>query len=288
VDFAGWGHPAFSDEEMFDPSRLNEPGRVDGAAGDAGEVGGEAADAFAGRGIHEVLDVATEIGLTEGQVILAPRRDDGWHGGEAGLGGIEELASEVGGRVALEDPGSVGKRKLFLFLPQGAEIEPVVPGGSRSAVDATFGATEVDGGVPDEEDVVEGGGVVVAVERGELRVETLGIEQDAEEVDRGAGGGVEVDPADLRERLAVGESDAVNGAAGKDADAVEDLVFGMEEGLGDRKERCIQAACVQFDGESGGREEDDPVAEAVGQRDGVEVMDRADAVGLRIQGVGVR
>jgi hypothetical protein len=49
------------------------------------------------------------------------------------------------------------------------------------AVDATLVASEVDGGVSDEEHVVEGGGLVVAVERGELRVETLGIEQDSEE-----------------------------------------------------------------------------------------------------------
>ena len=91
------------------------------------------------------------------------------------------MASEGGGRVALEDPGSVGERKLLLFLPQGAEVEPLVAGPSGLAVDATLVASEVDGGVSDEEHVVEGGGLVVAVERGELRVETLGIEQDSEE-----------------------------------------------------------------------------------------------------------
>lgn len=241
-------------------------------------MGGEAADAFAGRGVHEVLDVAAEVGLTEGQVILGPRGDDGGQGGEAGLGGVEELASEGGGRVALEDPGSVGEREPFLFLPQGAEVEPVVAGGSWLSINAALGAAEVDGGVPNEEDVVEGGGVVVAVERGEFRMQTLGVEQDAEEVDGGAGGGVEVDPADGGEGVPVGETDAVDWAAGKDADAVEDLVFGMEQGFGDGEQGGVESAGVEFHRELGGREKDDPVAEAVSQRHGVEVVDRADAV----------
>ncbi len=103
---------------MFARLRLNESGRVDGAAGDSGEVGGEAADAFAGRGVHEVLDVATEVGLAEGEVVLGTGGNDGGHGGEAGLGGIEELASEGGGRVMAQNPGRVGEGQLFLRLPE--------------------------------------------------------------------------------------------------------------------------------------------------------------------------
>ena len=43
---------------------------MDGTFREGGEAFGEAADAFAGRGIHEVLDVTAEVGLTEGQVVL--------------------------------------------------------------------------------------------------------------------------------------------------------------------------------------------------------------------------
>jgi len=180
--------------------------------------------------------------------------------------------------VASEDPGGVGERQLFLGLPEFPEVEPLVAGAADAAVDAAFGAAEVDGGVSDEEDVVEGGRVVVAVERGEFRMKALRVQQDAEQVDGGAGSGVEVDPADLRERLAVGKSDAVDGAAGKDADAVEDLVLGMKEGFGDGEQGGVESTGVEFHREFGGWEQDDPVTESVGQRDGVEVMDRADAV----------
>lgn len=254
--------------------------REDGAIVEGSQPFGKTIQAGSRGGIDIELDATAQILSAEGRIIFGSGGDEIGKGGEAGVGGGEQGGLEgIQAGDPAQHPYGINEGQALRALPGVTEIPPVMP---------VTRPPEIDGSVADQQHGGHCGCARIIGERNQSGLKAPCGEEHPEEVDAGAGRGVDVDFGHFLQRDPMGDADAEDRAARHDSGAGKQVITVVEQGFRHGEQGGVETAGAEFEGESGGGEENDLPFQAMGQGCGIEIGHRPDADGGIRGGVLVR